>query len=129
VLATCSILACLNIAVIGQPWMTASLLVAVVFIAGVCVVGGQAAINSLSATYYPTDLRATGIGAGLGVGRLGAIIGPSLVSVGLGRGWTASDIFLAAAVPPLISFLVMIAWSRLAKPAQPTPTGREAVVH
>jgi AAHS family 4-hydroxybenzoate transporter-like MFS transporter len=129
VLATCSLVACLNIAVIGQPWMTAAMLFAVVFIAGVCVVGGQAAINSLSATYYPTELRATGIGAGLGVGRMGAIIGPTLVSVCLNLGWTASEIFLAAAAPPLISFLVMISWNRLAKPAPPAATGRAVVAH
>src|SRR5439155_2161266 len=59
VLATCSIVACVNIAAIGQPFVALSLLFALVFIAGICVTGGQAAINSLSATYYPTDLRST----------------------------------------------------------------------
>src|SRR5262249_30729547 len=72
VLAMCSIVACLNIAMIGQSFTTLAILFVVVFIAGICVTGGQAAINSLSATYYPTDLRSTGIGAGLGVGRTGA---------------------------------------------------------
>ena len=36
-------------------------------------------LNALSATYYPTYLRSTGIGWGLGIGRVGAIIGPWLV--------------------------------------------------
>ena len=110
VLTTCGVLASINIAAIGQPWIPLAMLVTVVFIAGVCVTGGQAAINALAATYYPTELRSTGIGAGLGVGRLGAIIGPTLASMLLGHGWSARDLFLAAALPPLVSAAAMFAW-------------------
>ncbi|MCU1339087.1 MAG: aromatic acid/H+ symport family transporter [Bryobacterales bacterium] len=110
VLTTCGVLASINIAAIGQPWISLAMLFTVVFIAGVCVTGGQAAINALAATYYPTELRSTGIGAGLGVGRMGAIIGPTLASMLLGYGWSARDLFLAAAVPPLIAAIAMIAW-------------------
>jgi AAHS family 4-hydroxybenzoate transporter-like MFS transporter len=110
VLTTCGVLASINIAAIGQPWIPLAMLTTVVFIAGVCVTGGQAAINALAATYYPTELRSTGIGAGLGVGRMGAIIGPTLASMLLGHGWSARDLFLAAAVPPLIAAAAMIAW-------------------
>jgi AAHS family 4-hydroxybenzoate transporter-like MFS transporter len=110
VLTTCGVLASINIAAIGQPWIPLAMLTTVVFIAGVCVTGGQAAINALAATYYPTELRSTGIGAGLGVGRMGAIIGPTLASMLLGHGWSARDLFLAAAVPPLIVAVAMIGW-------------------
>ena len=113
VLATCGVLASINIAAIGQPWIPLAMLTTVVFIAGVCVTGGQAAINALAATYYPTELRSTGIGASLGVGRLGAIIGPTLASVLLSFGWSARDLFLAAAVPPLLAAAAMIAWKFL----------------
>ncbi len=130
VLATCGVLACVNIAMIGQPWMTAASLFTVVFIAGFCVVGGQAAINSLSATYYPTDLRATGIGAGLGVGRIGAIVGPTLASVFLAQGWTVADLFLGAAVPPFILFLAMLGWKKLARPREvPAAETRPVIAH
>jgi len=110
VLTTCGVLASINIAMIGQSWIPLAMLTAVVFIAGVCVTGGQAAINALAATFYPTELRSTGIGAGLGVGRMGAIIGPTLASMLLGHGWSARDLFLAAAVPPLIAAGAMLAW-------------------
>ncbi len=115
VLATCSILACVNIAAIGQPFLTVTFLFVVVFIAGICVVGGQAAINSLSATYYPTDLRSTGIGAGLGVGRTGAILGPTLAGFMLQHGWSGRDLFVAAAVPPMIAAVALFAWPALTK--------------
>ena len=110
VLTTCGVLASINIAMIGQSWIPLAMLTTVVFIAGVCVTGGQAAINALAATYYPTELRSTGIGAGLGVGRMGAIIGPTLASMLLAHGWSARDLFLAAAVPPLIAAAAMLAW-------------------
>ena len=117
VLVTCGLLGALNIALIGQPWVTTAGLFVVVFIAGVCVIGGQSAINALSALFYPTSRRSTGIGAGLGVGRVGAIIGPSLASVFIGFGWTLTDIFYAAAIPPLVVAGAMLAWRALVAPA------------
>jgi len=110
VLTTCGVLASINIAAIGQTWISLAMLATVVFIAGVCVTGGQAAINALAAGYYPTELRSTGIGAGLGVGRMGAIIGPTLASLLLGHGWQVRDLFLAAALPPLMVAAAMTAW-------------------
>jgi MFS transporter, AAHS family, 4-hydroxybenzoate transporter len=129
VLTTCGVLASINIAAIGQPWIPLAMLVAVVFIAGVCVVGGQAAINALAATYYPTELRSTGIGAGLGVGRIGAIIGPTLASVLLGYGWSARDLFLAAAVPPLIAAGAMFAWRFVAGTGAAADAKTEVAAH
>jgi MFS family permease len=41
---------------------------------------------------------------------MGAIIGPTLASLLLGHGWSARDLFLAAAVPPLIAAAAMITW-------------------
>ncbi|HEY8519181.1 MAG TPA: MFS transporter [Gammaproteobacteria bacterium] len=128
VLGTCGLLACVNIALIGQPWMTVAALFVVVFIAGLCVIGGQAAINALAATYYPTDLRSTGVGAGLGVGRLGAIVGPSLASAFIAQGWTAADLFYAAAVPPLVLATAMFVWNRMVRP-EGAGAKVEAVAH
>jgi MFS transporter, AAHS family, 4-hydroxybenzoate transporter len=94
---------CVSIGFIGQPFLSLSLLFVSVFIAGWCVVGGQPGINALAAVYYPTYLRSTGIGWGLGVGRLGAIAGPLLGGVLIAHHWATRDVFLAAAVPAAIS--------------------------
>jgi AAHS family 4-hydroxybenzoate transporter-like MFS transporter len=83
------------------------LLALTVFTAGWCVIGGQSAVNALAGTYYPTHLRSTGIGWGLGIGRVGAIVGPLLAGEFIGRQWSAQDIFLAAAVPACISAVAM----------------------
>jgi AAHS family 4-hydroxybenzoate transporter-like MFS transporter len=108
VLTTCFAVACVNIALIGTPGLSLAMLFTVVFLAGYGVAGGQTAINALSATYYPTDLRATGIGAGLGIGRIGAIIGPVVGGVLMSRHLASQKLFLVAAVPALISAIVMV---------------------
>ncbi len=108
-LAPCFALASLNIALIGMPGLLLLLLFTAVFIAGVGVMGGQVGINALAATYYLTELRATGIGAGLGIGRLGGIDGPLIGGQLMAWHWSSRALFLAAAIPALISALVMFA--------------------
>ena len=108
--------AALSVALIGQPGLTLFLLYAIVFIAGFGIVGGQAAVNALSATYYPTELRSTGVGAGLGIGRFGAIVGPLLGGQILAWKWSSRELFLAAAVPAAISAIVMFAMRKVMPP-------------
>jgi len=106
VLVSCFALACANIALIGQPGLSLFLLISVVFVAGIGIVGGQAGVNALSATFYPTDLRSTGIGAGLGIGRIGSIIGPTLGEY-MRKEWPVHQLFYAAAIPALIAAVVL----------------------
>jgi AAHS family 4-hydroxybenzoate transporter-like MFS transporter len=122
VLTTCFAVGCINIALIGQPGLSLAMLFTVVFLAGFGVVGGQTAVNALSATYYPTELRATGIGAGLGIGRIGAIVGPVVGGVLMGQHLPSQKLFLVASVPALVSALVMAGmhWVMKAQ-AQPAP--------
>jgi AAHS family 4-hydroxybenzoate transporter-like MFS transporter len=101
-------LASVTIALIGQPVFSIAVVFVLVFIAGWCVVGGQPGINALAATFYPTYLRSTGVGWGLGVGRAGAIVGPVVGGEFMRRRWSTRDIFLAAAVPAVISTLALL---------------------
>ncbi|KPM49761.1 MFS transporter [Jiulongibacter sediminis] len=71
------VLAALSIALLG--YTSSALLYILMFIAGATTSGNQIVLNTLVAQYYPHTLRATGFGWALGIGRLGAIIGPSLV--------------------------------------------------
>ena len=115
-LTTSFAVACVSIALIGQPGLSLVLLFVVVFVAGWCVVGGQPGINALAATYYPTYLRSTGIGWGLGIGRIGAIVGPVLGGEFMRLKWSTQDLFFAAAIPALISAVVMCSLRWLMKP-------------
>jgi AAHS family 4-hydroxybenzoate transporter-like MFS transporter len=129
VLTTCFGIACVSIAMIGQPSLPLLLLFVVVFVAGWCVPGGQGGVNAVAATYYPTYLRSTGIGSGLGIGRIGAIVGPLLASELMRRHWAARELFLAAAIPALISAVVMYSLRWVIKqPSQPV-VKTEVLVH
>jgi len=122
-------LACLSIAAIGQPFLSLAMLFVVVFLAGFGVPGSQAGLNALAATYYPTDLRSTGVGSGLGIGRIGSIVGPLVGGVLLGRHWAARELFLAAAIPALISAVVMFSLRWVIKPSTAAVSTTEALVH
>ena len=108
VLASAFAVASITIALIGQLGSALTLLYIAVFVAGVCVVGSQPTINALAGTFYPTYLRSTGIGWGLGIGRLGAIIGPVLAGEFIRRQWSTQDLFYSAAVPAFISAVVIL---------------------
>ncbi|MGW1424969.1 MFS transporter [Bradyrhizobium manausense] len=79
------------------------------FLAGFGVVGAQIGMNALAAGLYPTEIRSTGVGWALGVGRIGSIIGPVAGGVLLGFGWTAQSVVLTAAAPALLAGLAVIA--------------------
>src|SRR5688500_7627856 len=80
----------------------------VTFILGVTVQGTQAGLNALSAMYYPTTMRSTGVGWALGVGRVGSIVGPLIGGMMLGMQWTPPEIFRAGAIPALCAMTAVI---------------------
>ncbi|HEX5421363.1 MAG TPA: MFS transporter, partial [Gammaproteobacteria bacterium] len=102
--------AAVSIAFIGSvPVLAApALLMAVVSLAGWCVIGGQPGLNALGATYYPTYMRSTGIGWGLGIGRVGAIVGPLIGGRLLDLHWPTQQLFIVFALPAVVSTLVML---------------------
>jgi AAHS family 4-hydroxybenzoate transporter-like MFS transporter len=112
VLVACFAVETVAIAVIGQPALPLGLLFCAAFLTGWGIFGGQPTLNSLSATYYPTDLRSTGIGAALGIGRVGGIIGPLVGGLMLGAHWSNESVFYAAAVPAAIAALSSVLLAR-----------------
>jgi AAHS family 4-hydroxybenzoate transporter-like MFS transporter len=111
VLTACFALEAVSLALIGEPSLSLPLLFLVAFTAGWGIFAGQPTLNALSATYYPTDLRSTGIGAALGVGRLGSIVGPTVGAVLMAQQWSREELFHAAAVPAVIATLSVLAMS------------------
>lgn len=83
---------------IREPALT-TLLIAVM---GNGVVGGQVALNVLSATLYPTTARATGVGWALGMGRFGGIIAPLAAGQLMAAGIAIGRLFWLAIIPALI---------------------------
>ncbi len=54
------------------------------------------------------QVRATGIGWALGVGRIGSIVGPSLGGVLLSLKWTPDQIFVAGVIPALCAAVAIV---------------------
>jgi AAHS family 4-hydroxybenzoate transporter-like MFS transporter len=106
-------IAVLAIGVIGQPALPLALMLAVVMVSGFCVVGAQPALIALASSVYPTTVRATGMGWSLGIGRAGSIVGPVLAGWLIGLHWTNSALFIAAAVPALLSCAMVLCMGRL----------------
>lgn len=123
VLVPSFLLAALTIAMIGQQGIALPLLFLVVTVTGFCIIGGQPAVNALAATYYPTTLRSTGVGWSLGVGRIGSIVGPVLGGEMIRQNWSNTEIFLAMAVPTVISALMLVLMARVGRGSSSAPVG------
>jgi len=98
---------------LSLSWTAAALIAMASFGSGFCTSGVQKAGNALSVYFYPTALRSTGLGWGLGIGRIGAIIGPLAVGYLLTSGWPAAAIFAALAVPMAIGAISITAMGRV----------------
>src|SRR5580692_5453665 len=92
-LALVYFIAMFAVGAIGQLGHSAVLVTVAIFVAGFCIVGGQIAANALAAGFYPTSIRATGVGWALGIGRVGSIVGPSVGGVLLSLKWSAGELF------------------------------------
>ena len=102
------------VAAIGQQ-LSLEMLFIVVFVAGFTIVGGQAGLNALAATFYPTDLRSTGVGYALGVGRIGGIVAQPAAGALVDHGWMARQLLLAASLPAAITVAGLVAMGKQAK--------------
>ena len=107
VLIPCFIVAAVALFMMGRPGLGVPVLFMVIIVAGFCVIGGQGGLNALAASSYPTALRSTGIGWALGMGKLGSVLGPMLGGEFVKMGLPDSTIFLAAAVPAVVSALLI----------------------
>jgi MFS transporter, AAHS family, 4-hydroxybenzoate transporter len=99
---------------IGQLGHSIVFVTMAIFAAGFCIVGGQIAANALAAGFYPTSVRATGVGWALGIGRVGSIVGPLVGGALLSAKWSSAAVFAAAAVAALCAALAAFSLSRLA---------------
>jgi AAHS family 4-hydroxybenzoate transporter-like MFS transporter len=93
-----------------------------VFAAGICLIGGQTGLNALAAGFYDTEFRATGAGWALGVGRIGAILGPVAGGMLLSAGVPDPELFAWAAVPALVCAATVFMLHFLARTTETQPS-------
>ena len=90
-------------------------------IAGLGTVGTQILVNGYVATHYPAGSRATALGWSLGVGRLGAIVGPLFGGWVLDSGLSLDWNFYGFAVPAVLGAVVIAAVPRTGPKRRPEP--------
>ncbi len=94
----------MSIAAIGVFSSSSIVLTTVaVVMAGAGIIGGQTAANALAAATYPTEIRSTGVGWALGIGRIGSILGPLVAAGLLMVHVSVRGIFLVSAIPALVA--------------------------
>ena len=96
-----------SVALISVSTTTTGLMTFAVFAAGFCISGGQVGANALSAAFYPTPCRATGVSWANGIGRSGSIVGSLVGGILLGFGWAAATVYALVAIPAVISALAL----------------------
>jgi len=113
------------IAAIGRSDLPVAATCTVVLLAGASIVGGQPGINALATSIYPTQLRATGVGWCLGIGRAGSIVGPMAAAQLIAHHFTNESLFIFAAIPATFSSLLIagMAWTRPRRD-RPLPNAR-----
>ncbi len=93
------------VAAIGYVGLSSTAaLLAVTFFAGFVVLGIQSGINVVGAMIYPTSLRANGSGWQLGIGRLGAIVGPLIGALFVGL--PVPQLYMWSALPFAVGAVV-----------------------
>ncbi|MBP8005785.1 MAG: MFS transporter [Acinetobacter sp.] len=84
---------------VGQSLANPTLLAVLVLCAGIAINGAQSAMPALSARFYPTQCRATGIAWMTGIGRFGAVFGAWIGAVLLGNNWSFTMILSMLFIP------------------------------
>jgi AAHS family 4-hydroxybenzoate transporter-like MFS transporter len=113
VLAGAFATAALSIITLGVAGTSVGLTLVAAFALGIGTVGAQNCNNGIAAKFYPTEIRATGVGWALAVGRIGSILGPAIGGILLATGFDIRSIFLVAIVPPLVAASAYLAMGRL----------------
>ncbi len=82
------------------------LMMFLIFLIGVLQQGGFTGLYAAASKAYPTAIRSTGIGWGIGLGRAGAVIGPVVAGYLIAANYDLSFIFYLFAAPMVLgSFL------------------------
>jgi prolipoprotein diacylglyceryltransferase len=93
------------------------------FLCGVFVSGAFFMLYPPAVRFYPTDVRATGVGAAVAFGRIGNTVSPTVAGLMLGAGFAPQAVFWVMAVPLVMSCAALLLFHRLTVPRGGTAVG------
>ncbi len=97
------VLSAILMVIFGNVELNVTLYMLVLFILGFFVQGGFVGLYSVAARIYPMEIRTTGVGWGIGLGRFGAVISPALGGIAIGMDIPVFLIFTLFAIPFVIA--------------------------
>ncbi|MDC1479665.1 MFS transporter [Pseudomonadales bacterium] len=77
-------------------------LMLLIFIIGISLQGGYTGMYAVAAKIYPIEIRSTGVGWAIGLGRFGAVLGPGIAGYMIASGLPITINFMVFAIPMLI---------------------------
>lgn len=89
---------------------------------GMLINGCMAGLYTVTPASYPSALRTTGVGWGIGIGRFGAIFAPITVGALLDAGWTPFYLYTGVAVVVVLAAVSLIGIRPYLGAGGPTPS-------
>ena len=108
------------IGLIGLAVHSGYILFTVAFTAGFLTVGSQMCAIALSASFYETELRSTGVGWAFGIGRIGAVIGPLVGGVLIAQHVSTPALFCIAGAVSFGAGISVFGMARTSRKRNPT---------
>lgn len=91
----------------GNFTLSTAMIFVMIFFIGIFVQGGFNGMYPTISRVYPTEIRTTGVGFSIGVGRMGAILGPTLFGVLSDAGLSIQMLFSLFSLPLLVTGLAV----------------------
>lgn len=109
------------LATAGRESQSVPLVIAFLGFAGFFLGIAMSGLIALASLLYPTAIRSTGVGWVMGIGRLGALVGPLAIGLFLERSSQVGNSFVALSVPALFAalFTGLIGINRSSSAADP----------
>lgn len=105
-------------------WTTSAIwmIYAVAALIGLLMAGAMTSLYASTPLIFPAEVRAGGTGLAIGIGRLGATVGPMLAGLALQFGVGRSGIYMLFAIPPLLVAALLMS-GRIAPATHLKPQG------
>jgi len=107
VLVTMCALAAVSLMMLGHKVPT-EVLFFLVGLTGATTIGTQIVLCAYAGQFYPTAIRSTGVGFGLGIGRAGAILAPIVIGALVAMQLPLEQNFTAIAIPAAIAGFALL---------------------
>jgi AAHS family 3-hydroxyphenylpropionic acid transporter len=79
--------------------------------AGFTLLGANYALYGVAPAYYPAEMRGTGSGASVAMGRVGSILGPVAAGFMLNSGFTANNVVQSLVPAAIVAGIAVAALS------------------